>query len=75
LFTTELKQASSGIYTDFSKVDNVERLYAYRTVSPFPLIVAVGLSKAALVAVWRSQAQVMTAAGAVITIFLLAGHY
>jgi two-component system NtrC family sensor kinase len=73
LFTTELKQASSGIYTDFSKVDNVERLYAYRTVSPFPLIVAVGLSKAALVAVWRSQAQVMTAAGAVITIFLLAG--
>jgi two-component system, NtrC family, sensor kinase len=73
LFTTELKQASSGIYSDFSKVDSVERVYAYRTVSPFPLIVVVGLSKAALVAVWRSQAPVMTAAGAAIIIFLLAG--
>jgi two-component system, NtrC family, sensor kinase len=73
LFTTELKRGNSGTYTDISKVDGVERVYAYRTVSPFPLIVAVGLSRATLIAVWRSQAFVEASAGAAIIMFLMIG--
>jgi two-component system, NtrC family, sensor kinase len=73
LFTTELKRASSGTYSDFSKVDGTERLYGYRTVSPYPLVVAVGLSKASLVAIWRTQAFVEASAAGAVIIFLFVG--
>jgi two-component system NtrC family sensor kinase len=55
LFTTELPRASTGSYFDVSRVDGTERLYSYRSVTPLRLIVSVGISKASLLADWRSQ--------------------
>lgn len=73
LFTVELARAGAGTYIDYSKVDGTERLYGYRTVEPFPLVVAVGLSKSALLAAWRGQAMLAgAAAGAVILAVILA---
>lgn len=71
LFTTELKAASSGAFSDVSKVDGAERLYSYRTVEPWPLVVAVGLNKELLLADWQRQAFAMCAAAAALIVVLI----
>jgi two-component system, NtrC family, sensor kinase len=73
LFTVELPKAGAGTYFDLSKVDGTERLYGYRTVAPFPLVVAVGLSKAVLLAAWRSQAVLAGAAAAAVILVVIFG--
>jgi two-component system, NtrC family, sensor kinase len=55
LFTTELPQASTGSYFDVSRVDGVARLYSYRSMTPLPLVVSVGVSKASLLSDWQNQ--------------------
>lgn len=72
LFTTELPKASTGSYFGVSRVDGASRLYSYRSLSPLPLVVSVGLNKTSLLADWRNQ--VLTAciaAGAFVMILTL----
>jgi two-component system NtrC family sensor kinase len=72
LFTTELPRASSGTYFDVSRVDGVTRLYGYRSMTPLPLVVSVGLNKASLLADWQNQTLVTAiAAGAFVLIVTL----
>jgi signal transduction histidine kinase len=75
LFQVELKKAPAGVYSDVSKADGVDRLYAYRTVSPSPLVVSVGLSRHTLLADWRRQAIVSCAAGATLLLVVVAGIF
>lgn len=73
LFTHELERASAGIFSDFSKVDRVERLYAFRKVESLPLIVSVGLNKSALLADWLRQTLVICAAAVGLISVLILG--
>jgi signal transduction histidine kinase len=75
LFTTELKKAPIGTYSDTSKLDGITRLYAYRLVSPFPLLVVVGLNKSELLADWYHQATLSCAAVAAFLFALAVGAF
>ena len=53
---TQLRAAGPGTRMLVSAVDNVERLYSYRHISHYPLVVATALSKDDLLANWRHEA-------------------
>jgi len=73
LFSHLLPAAPAGTYTETSKVDGTERLYGYRLVAPLPLIVAVGLSKNALLADWRKEAGLAGGATLALVVLMIAG--
>jgi two-component system NtrC family sensor kinase len=80
LFQRELAARPEGIYRTTSQVDGVQRIVSYRTVEGLPLVVAVGLAEAPLLAGWQRAAigaftatTVMVALIAVVA-FLLAGQ-
>jgi hypothetical protein len=73
LFTKHLQLAASGTFEDWSKVDGVERIFSYRRLTPLPLIVAVGISKATLLADWWNQFYISVAAAATLLITLIVG--
>lgn len=51
-----LRQASQGSYVGIAALDGTERLYDFRHVSGFPLMVVVGLSTDDIYAEWRKRA-------------------
>jgi two-component system, NtrC family, sensor kinase len=73
LFTGLPPAAAAGTYTETSKVDGVERLYGYRLVAPLPLVVAVGLSKASLLADWRVEASLAGGVTLALVVLMSAG--
>jgi PAS domain S-box-containing protein len=65
---------SSGTGEFTSPVDQITRLYAYRTLSPYPLNVVVGISTADYFAPWRRQAA-LSGMGALVLIAILMAMY
>lgn len=53
---TQLRSSGPGTRMLISAVDNVERLYSYRHIAHYPLVVATALSKDDILANWRHEA-------------------
>lgn len=53
---TQLRSSGPGTRMLVSAVDNVERLYSYRHIAHYPLVVATALSKDDILANWRHEA-------------------
>lgn len=53
IFRSYLPLASNGIVEVKAIIDDTDRLYAYRALSTYPLVVEVGLSREAIIAPWR----------------------
>ncbi|MFO0990163.1 MAG: ATP-binding protein [Alphaproteobacteria bacterium] len=64
----ELKRAPSGTYVSASAVDGVERLFAYRQLADYPLVVLVGAAGADYLAGYQHERAVLLALGALLTI-------
>ncbi len=50
----QIRVSPSGAYTMVSKMDAVERIYAYRKIGPYPVYVRFGLDTTAALKPWRS---------------------
>ncbi|CAE6823846.1 putative bifunctional diguanylate cyclase/phosphodiesterase [Paraburkholderia haematera] len=51
-----LVQSDHGTYVDFAVLDHVERLYSFRRIGNYPLVVVVGLATEDIYAGWRKRA-------------------
>jgi hypothetical protein len=51
-----LAQASAGAFADTSPIDGTPRIVGYRALSDYPLIIAIGASKAEILAPARPGA-------------------
>ena len=67
---TQLRAAGPGTTMLTAKIDNVERLYSYRHVTHYPLVVATALSKEDILAHWRKETY-LTAAVTILLIGVL----
>jgi diguanylate cyclase (GGDEF)-like protein len=56
IFRNHLPYASEGVTEAVAVVDGTPRLYAYRALSSYPLVVEAGLSRESIVAPWRQDA-------------------
>ena len=52
----QLVQADHGTYVDLAVIDHVERLYSFRRIGNYPLVVVVGLATDDIYADWRKRA-------------------
>lgn len=53
VFTKYLPYASEGVVETVAVVDSMPRLYAFRALSSYPLVVEVGFSRESIIAPWR----------------------
>ncbi|KXU85465.1 hypothetical protein CI15_20040 [Paraburkholderia monticola] len=51
-----LVQSDHGTYVDVAVIDHVERLYSFRRIGNYPLVVVVGLATDDIFAEWRKRA-------------------
>lgn len=51
-----LVQADHGTYVDVAVLDHIERLYSFRRIGNYPLVVVVGLATEDIYAGWRKRA-------------------
>ncbi|NQD73217.1 sensor domain-containing diguanylate cyclase [Pseudomonas sp. CM27] len=56
IFRNHLPYAAEGVAEAVAVVDGTARLYAYRALSSYPLVVEAGLSRESIVAPWRHDA-------------------
>ena len=63
--------APAGYYITASRIDGIERIYAYREVAGFPLIVIVGMGRAGVMASYAADRRGYLAIAAVVTMLLL----
>ncbi|MBC3479633.1 sensor domain-containing diguanylate cyclase [Pseudomonas capeferrum] len=56
IFRNHLPYANEGVAEAVAVVDGTPRLYAYRALSSYPLVVEAGLSRESIVAPWRHDA-------------------
>ncbi|WP_339468414.1 sensor domain-containing diguanylate cyclase [Pseudomonas capeferrum] len=56
IFRNHLPYANEGLAEAVAVVDGTPRLYAYRALSSYPLVVEAGLSRESIVAPWRHDA-------------------
>ncbi|MEG0247587.1 MAG: sensor domain-containing diguanylate cyclase, partial [Pseudomonas sp.] len=56
IFRNHLPYAREGVTEAVAVVDGTPRLYAYRALSSYPLVVEAGLSRESIVAPWRQDA-------------------
>jgi diguanylate cyclase (GGDEF)-like protein len=69
-----LVQADHGTYVDVAVLDHIERLYSFRRIGNYPLVVVVGLATEDIYAGWRKRAfaiGMVTAILNVLTIMLV----
>ena len=64
-----------GAYRSVGSFDGVERLYSFRSVANYPLIVFVGLDLREAFAGWRLDRQRSLAAGGLVTLAMLAAAF
>ena len=67
----KLALASTGTFQATSVVDNTSRIYAYRRLKEYPLIVVVGISKSAVLEEFQAHSTLMSGLGAALTFLLL----
>jgi len=67
----KLALASTGTYQGTSRVDNTSRIYAYRRLKEYPLIVVVGISKSAVLEEFQEHSTLMSGLGTALTFLLL----
>ena len=68
-----LVQSDHGTYVDVAVLDHIERLYSFRRIGTYPLVVVVGLATEDIYAGWRKRAfaiGIVTAILDVLTIML-----
>jgi len=65
------RTAPSGHYTTDSRIDGIRRIYAYREVAGFPLIVIIGMGEADVMGSYVSNRHAYLAVASVVTLFLL----
>ncbi|WP_374445278.1 ATP-binding protein [Stella sp.] len=76
LFRDHLALGGSGRFFDEQTFDGVHRLVAYRTVAGHPLVVAVGLEEAWVLAPWRTRTlRALGALGLLVTLVLALAAY
>ncbi len=68
-------QSKDGFFTHKSPLDGIERIYAYRGVHGYPLIVTVGLAVDEVYAVYYQNRSTTIAIAAVLTLWLLVVTY
>jgi signal transduction histidine kinase len=56
LFTEHLARAPSGVAHFISVADGNDKIVAFRKVTPYPLVVTVGITKRTALASWRTRA-------------------
>ncbi|WP_448189994.1 PAS domain-containing protein [Azospirillum sp. sgz301742] len=71
LFQKHLPETANGTYRALSPLDQTPRLVSYRSISGFPLVVAVALAEDDLLAGWRRNATVTVAAAGLVAILLI----
>lgn len=67
----ELAKSSSGNYVSESQVDGVRRLYAYRKLKDYPLVVVVGIDERAILAEFNEHLGILNMLGAFITLLVI----
>ncbi len=67
-----LSNASEGVYRAIGAADGIRRIYAYRQVMDYPMVVVAGLSQADVVASWWRIALAVLAAAVVLSALLAA---
>jgi PAS domain S-box-containing protein len=74
IFSDLLERSPRGIYRTSSAIDGISRIFGYRTVPGFPLVVLVGLGEQESLAGWRRTVRIEALAGLlfVLTIAILA---
>lgn len=71
IFTQYLKQANEGSASMVSRLDGVERLYAFRRNDQFPLVITVALGLDEALSTWRRGAELF--AGVVLALLVTIG--
>ena len=69
IFTRYLPRSQSGTVLITAVVDGVKRMYSYQQLTRYPLIIEAGLSKEAILASWRADAE----RSAAVVAFMIAG--
>ena len=67
----KLATASTGTYIGISSVDNAKRIYAYRRLKDYPLIVVVGISENSILGEFQEHSSLMIGLGTAMSILLL----
>ena len=67
----ELAKSRAGSYTSESQVDGVRRLYAYRKLKDYPLVVVVGIDERAILAEFNEHLGILNMLGAFITLLII----
>ncbi|MFL9922908.1 sensor domain-containing diguanylate cyclase [Herbaspirillum lusitanum] len=70
IFRNYLPQSPIGTRLERSTLDNVERLYSYRRLEKYPLVVIVALSENEILAAWRHES-IIYAIGVAILLVLI----
>jgi two-component system, sensor histidine kinase len=71
----EYARSRSGFFTAASQLDGVDRLYAYRGVSGYPLIVTVGLAEDEIYGAYRHNRIKHIGIGVLLTLWLFAATF
>jgi diguanylate cyclase (GGDEF)-like protein len=66
-----LVRSSHGTYTDVAMLDGVERLYSFRKIGNYPLIVVVGLATRDIYEGWRKRAFAIGAVAAILDVLII----
>jgi PAS domain S-box-containing protein len=71
LFTAQLPRQAHGRYQGVARVDGVARLYSYRIVKGYPLVVLVGTSKDVLLGSFERRRNAYLASAGVLSVLVL----
>jgi diguanylate cyclase (GGDEF)-like protein len=66
-----LVQADHGLYIGMAVLDHIERLYAFRRIGSYPIIVVVGFATADIFAGWRKRAIAIGIVSAILDVLLI----
>ncbi|MGF7211685.1 signal transduction histidine kinase [Skermanella aerolata] len=72
VFRVHLPTAPSGTYRSISLLDREDHIFSYRSLETYPLVVAVGLAEADLLAGWWRSVAVTGAVVSALTLLILA---
>jgi signal transduction histidine kinase len=67
----ELAKASSGNYFSESPVDGIHRMYSYRKLKDYPLVVVVGIDERAILDEYNEHLNILNALGGFITLLIM----